>query len=446
VVKKILDISKKYWIALACGAVALLGFFAALVYPLPGMITALQTKVDERKNVYVSVERLRNADRQMPVLDLEKPEPEELPTFPNQAVIDAGEKATTEVNLEATKMLEQAVRMNTHTLLLENSLPSPSEPLRFQFRDRYLQTMEQDPTRQPNRPLYFKDTILNGIFPPQPLEIDTAKQQVTEKYAALMGPTAGVKATAENKEMMEIEISQLPQNMRSARATEGRIYLNADALAVNLNIRGNAAPSAEAIWSAQLMVWFQEDLCRAIAATNEAALSRLSPDKRKDVTNSPIKHLLKVTIPPDPRVAVGEPHLEANTPLPEQGTASLTKRVSNALFETYRFTVSMNVETSKIPVILQELSRNQFLTITRVDATGIDSLAALQQGYVYGTERVATLNMDCEVLYMRKWAEPLMPPMVKQRLTLPGDGVPTQDTGGGFLGRPGFFPEGQIYQ
>jgi len=430
--KKYLDILKKYWLSFCCGVVAILAVLATWFWPLPGMVIALQSKVDERKAVYNNVEQIRNASRPMPVIDISDPAAAELDVFPSQAVIEAGDKATSEVNVEALKMLDVAVRMNasTHLPLLDQSLPDPTGPVRFQFRDIYLDAMEQDPAKRPGRPLRFKDEILRAIFPPSQAELDAAKSAVTTKYEqALAGSTASPADIENNKALMERELSSLSDMLRARRSREGIVYLSPDALSVNPNIRGNAAPVAEAIWSAQLMVWIQEDFCRAVASTNTTVLSVLPAEARRDVTNSPIKHLIRLTVAPDPRLAIGEPHNDPTTPLPEQPAVTLSKRVSNGLYETYRFNVTMNVETAKIPTILIELSRNQFLTIIKADATGIDSLAALQQGYVYGTQPVSTLQLEVELLYMRKWIEPFMPPLVKARLTQAGSGAPAGGPG-----------------
>jgi len=98
-----------------------------------------------------------------------------------------------------------------------------------------------------------------------------------------------------------------------------------------------------------------------------------------------------------------------------------TGRVCNPLYDVIQFHVEMNVDATKLPMILTELQRGHLITVFRVDAQVVDARAAVTEGgYVYGSAPIVQLWLECEELFMRGWttdpAAPLMPPTVQTAL------------------------------
>ena len=55
------------------------------------------------------------------------------------------------------------------------------------------------------------------------------------------------------------------------------------------------------------------------------------------------------------------------------------------VFDVAQFRLQVNVEAAKIPLLIQELERGRFITVTQVDVASVDSDVMAAAGYVYGT-------------------------------------------------------------
>jgi hypothetical protein len=90
--------------------------------------------------------------------------------------------------------------------------------------------------------------------------------------------------------------------------------------------------------------------------------------------------------------------------------------------------MTVDVEADQVPMFLKTLSTNRFITVTRLEMNPVDSQLKQILGYVYGNRPVVTLDIDCEVLFMRQWTVKLMPDYIKRALGIPTDA--TQQPGG----------------
>jgi hypothetical protein len=171
------------------------------------------------------------------------------------------------------------------------------------------------------------------------------------------------------------------------------------------------------------MQWIDQDVAEAIARINKDA---------KNIMDAPVKQLIKVSVPQDigqyslyraPGAAAPSADAPPATPDEEamKGKAygqSETGRVSNPLYDVINFHVEMNVDATKLPLILTELQRGHLITVFRSDVQVVDARAGITEGgYVYGPAPIVHLWLECEELFMRGWtadpAAPLMPPSVQ---------------------------------
>jgi hypothetical protein len=76
-------------------------------------------------------------------------------------------------------------------------------------------------------------------------------------------------------------------------------------------------------------------------------------------------------------------------------------------------TLDVHVDATKIPQLLSALSRNRLVTVRNVSFSRVDNTDMLQQNFVYGNNPVADLTLDIEMLQMREWTVPYMPPSIR---------------------------------
>jgi hypothetical protein len=108
---------------------------------------------------------------------------------------------------------------------------------------------------------------------------------------------------------------------------------------------------------------------------------------------------------------------DINAPLPKNTAVSPTGRVSNALYDVLHFRLTIRVDATRIPDVLQALSRNRYITVLNLKASAVDTAEQAALGFFYGQNvPVVELTIDGEVLQLRQWTVPLMPLAVKRAL------------------------------
>jgi hypothetical protein len=392
--------------------------------------------------VYSSLNTLRTKTRNLPVVDPDNPNPVPLDGFPNENVIAKGADVKKGFETQSTQLTAEALKLNTHKLLVPGSLPMPvNNAVALNFRDAYkrliLPTINQ------------LGQIVNGGIaqtwkvgvPPTQQDIQLAVQNLyNAKYkpqlgGALPGVTNDRMKQALNDEFNQ-EAARVPDQERSKVAMNSLLYMNPDALPYIQTFNNKEAPQPLDIWNAQLDLWIIEDVGNGIADANAGA---------KNVTEAAVKHLIKVSIAqPNPFVIMGGQAMDgeltgpapkvfdlgqqAQQGGPEMGTVSMmTGRVCNPLYDVVQYQVIMNVDATKIPQVMEALSHNRFVTVVKASIQAVDSAALKQQGYMYGDVPVVQLTLRCEDIFFHKWERPLMPKVMSDLMA----GVQPGGTGGG---------------
>jgi hypothetical protein len=458
------DILKKNAISIACGVVALIAV-VLIFFPADQWITDLQSKLDERKSVNNTLATLANKSRSLPILDPNATAATPMRQFPSETIIAQGLEATKAVKLQSQKLFQVAVDLNQrgHALLVNNSLPKSGEVPKLQFRGAYAAAFKFGPDRQtPQLPDYnIPVSILKATQPPTAEEIAAAQEGLwNDKYVQRIVLVGGQPANAPQVSADYVaEASKLPEVLRQSRATESKIYMMPGALQINPAIQNvGMPPREEDIWSAQLSLWIQTDVARAIAATNA--------NSRKGILDAPVKQLVQLVVAQGASTASSS--AGANAPVPGRppvnpfggpgfggpgfggmedatggGTAASgakvsdpaelltfdfvtgpTGRVSSGLYDVYDFQLTVDVDAAQLPALITELTRNQYVTVRWLNFTPVDLDQLKAAGFLYGSEPVVRAVLYCETLFMRKWTEPLMPDRVKAALGIAAPAAP----------------------
>jgi hypothetical protein len=433
-----MEILKKNVFSIVCVVIALVAVIATF-YPIGGMYQQLHDTANTHASMFSQLQGLLTKQRKLPLTDPAQTQQEDLKIFPNQKTIDLGEKVTKQVSDQSKSMVTKVVDLNHqgHALLVGDALPNPvSDSPRIRFGDVYKLVLSIDPEVSVNsktRPqdaarlrdahaLNIRNDILNGGVPPTDQEITDAKAKLwSDVYAPRVITVNGQPVNLQDiQNDYNKEIANLPDVMKRNVATQKKIYVNPDALVMNPNVIGNNTPATVDIWFAQLALWIQQDVATSIHDVNANA---------KSIVDAPVKHLLKINIPPTAYVmqpsAGGAPPAPAgpadqadSQQLPKITAVSPTGRVSNPMYDVVQFTLQINVDASEIPAVIAALSQNKLISVYNLDIISVDSADRALQGFIYGPNPVVTLNLRCEALFMRSWTVPLMPDRVKQILGL----------------------------
>ena len=131
----------------------------------------------------------------------------------------------------------------------------------------------------------------------------------------------------------------------------------------------------------------------------------------------------------------------ANAPLAGSTNfdVSLSGRISNALYDVVNIHINLIVETRAIPDILDAFAKQNFMNVIDLSITPADAFDAIREGYFYGGENVANLELTLDTIWLRSWTKTFMPDVVKASLGIPLDNK-GENTSGGLGGTPGGRP------
>ncbi|MDB5354902.1 MAG: hypothetical protein JWN24_1355 [Phycisphaerales bacterium] len=411
-----MEIVKKNMLSIISGVIALLAF-VAWFWPIGGMFAEAQTALNTKTAEYGSINSIRVKSRHWPVNGYENDPPVPLKRFPNEQIIKEGENLKDAVHKQADSMLTVTVygdpklniEGNVHATLLPNVFPDPHER-RFNFQTAYLEMVEKT---------FKKD--LQAVVPPNDDEIRARAEKLwKDEYEDKVVTISGV---PRNRAQLEQEwhdaAVKLPEQMRTEAATKFKLYVDANAIPVSkaLTLTPSQPLKNEDLWYAQNMVWVQRDVFDAIIRINS---------KAANVTESPVKQLIKFEMPDDPTQYIQAPSAAAAAgtpaaPTPESlsgkvYTRTPTGRVCNPLYDVIQFSMQINVDARQVPMIITELERGKLITIYQADAATVDAQAAVDDGYIYGPAPIITLTLKGEELFMRAWTIKMMPEGVKTTL------------------------------
>jgi hypothetical protein len=205
--------------------------------------------------------------------------------------------------------------------------------------------------------------------------------------------------------------SQAVVSMRIKKAEQGMVFVDDDALDRYFT-RETKAPG-ERLWEAQVNLWVTREVLQAIITTNEdLATARKAAGVGRaeaDVLSSAVKRLAKIDIAERFIVPGGGGGFGGTA---QKG--NFTQRASTDEYGMvgYQFVVVM--PTRHIAKLLRNLMAQNYHSVLSVAMT--DLRPEKKTPYYYGTEPVATVTVRAAMLILTKWARPLMPPTVAQRL------------------------------
>jgi hypothetical protein len=219
-------------------------------------------------------------------------------------------------------------------------------------------------------------------------------------------------------------------------------------------------PTVQQLWEGQMSLWIIQDILRAVEITNE------SHDNKKNVLTAPVKHLVKVSVEPGyvginsrggflekpgggrrelvlselPTGAGNAPQqvydqsatgegaaaaaplsedvktFSADKPLPDDFSIAPTGRQSNDLYDVRHAKLEVIIESRKIPALMNNLAKVNFMTVLRATVTNVDEYEPLLAGFIYGQQDAVKLDLLIETVWLRNWTRQYMPQQIKYAL------------------------------
>ena len=377
----------------------------------------------------------------------------------HEGMITAEKERGTKFDEQYRAALETARSINKRDPLLPGVFPRPgSQAIAFQFQDAYKQRFLMLPRELqgggPPTPQEIQDEAerlaeeirrkkgeLSLDLPPGPLPGGPPPSGVTPAPGVPLSPPgpgeppspAGTGPGAGSAAGTGVPPGQAEQNAAVRKARSIRMYVEATgsraAFQISPIIASVEAPSARDMWYAQVGLWIQEDVVRALAGLNAEAAARLKAEDAH-VGNMPVKHLLGIRVLGyltktgqlvrldalrSDTSGAGQPVIAAGPPSPGELRPSFTGRTGDDQFDLVRFSVQLIVDQRDLLRVADAITRANFYQLVSLNYDA--GPAGGQDGpYLYGDAPVVRATYDFEGYMARKAYEELMPEEVRRDL------------------------------
>jgi hypothetical protein len=382
----------------------------SLYWPIGAMNQDFQVTLNKQPGQLGSVQSFIDRTVTIPSDDPNKPL-KEIKITVNQAAVNQLKQIYSRMNTSYDALFEQVVNINefgspdgkpvnAHKPMLDGLFPkAASEAVQYQSRQAY---------RNKFNDLYRQ---LGAGTPPGVDEIQQHQAEVTQEYMALH-PGATAQDADLAKRIIDAQMSLLYQ-----RALQIKVYADppttqpanqrttsaAGVFDVGQWSEQTTKPMMGQLWEAQMQLWIQQDLVRAINVANPG----------DSVLNNPVKRVLSISVDPGYLGLNVQPAEDPKNPpqpaslderLPEDFAISQTGRQCNPLYDVRLARMSVIVDARRIPKLLEALSTANFMTPVINGIYTVDQRNELASGYVYGDNvDVVRVDLTIETLWMRRW-------------------------------------------
>ena len=271
-----------------------------------------------------------------------------------------------------------------------------------------------------------------ATLPPSEDDVQLELQRAKERFLQLKTPknsaaTTSAAGSAQGNKGIPSELTEDLTNRRLAAyqkvASEFGLYLAAENIGAPKSALSE--PNMVALWFLQWKYWIAEDVVSACSKMNQG----------KSILNGPVKRIismkflgrLKSVGAPESTGEETPPALDGGAVQPISGVPIDSNAIvsmsnygvsprgwaSNQLYDVYRTQVELVVETAQIPLLANAFSKQNFIAITDLRISQVDSFNALGMGYFYGESPVSKVVMVLESVWLRQWTGPLMPDEVR---------------------------------
>ncbi len=406
---------KRNWFVILCAVVGLAG--VGLMVAFVSMMTNIQDEMEVAVALHSSLEKLQKDP-------------------PNREMIAAVERTTEHVKRQHADVLDQANKRNRREPLRDDVFPrvaSIEVPFLFKndYRAAFLAMMRELNPRAP------EGSTEDSFHTPTPREIEQWDERIKRRLAEeaeqrVAAPGGGKPAPgrpgrppaapdpAEKKVSAEEEARRDKVRMAMiAKARSLDCYVNRDSFVIHEVYYLDELFKERDIWAAQMSLWVQQDVVRAIAEVNNQAAEAIArrnealPEGarpvRADVSTMPVKHLVGIRLLAEDGIYDGAESAEGAAAKTASLPPTFTDRSSNELFDVIPFSVELIADQRDIPLIIDRIAQANFFTPVNVSYTELSRQDRLAGNLLYGHEPCIRVDLDFEGYYFRETYHYRMP-------------------------------------
>lgn len=277
--------------------------------------------------------------------------------------------------------------------------------------------------------------LLRAGRPVPKKEMEDTVRRVSEDHAS-RAAAAGDRSSGGNSRALDREKRNALMKLLQRRANGVQIYasepvpnpddsrklvLTSTSFTIGEWVNGKQKPTMFELWEAQMMLWIQQDIVKAIAEINHA------DDPTRNVTDSPVKRIMRTSTRPGIYIRILNrggyvginPDSGHDAEEPERGgrsrtaavgprntsdfTYTFTGRQSNDLYDVINVDLNLVVDSERIPEVIEALTSVNFVTVLQVNVTDVDEVKHMADGYFYGDRNVVQLSLVLETIWLRRW-------------------------------------------
>jgi len=180
------------------------------------------------------------------------------------------------------------------------------------------------------------------------------------------------------------------------------------------------SPTVEDFWYAQMGLWIQQGVVKALAGLNNQTVAQLKDRQEQPwVGNLPVKRIVRITIngytPPS---VGGTAPVKSGVAGPGEigATASFTKQVGSDTQDVVQFALELVVDARKLPAVIDAICRAGAITLLLVNYSEEPPNLALS-GCIYGSAPTIHATLIFEGCFQRADYEKWMPPTIKTAIS-----------------------------
>lgn len=351
-------------------------------------------------------------------------EPVRVNAAPNEKMIEWFAQQIEAQEAQARSVVEagEAFNRQNRVPLVEGLFPEPADADARQLKPiDFVRALDGGP----GVPSAY-ERVLEAIDAGMPREPDIIQDRLEDERTRLVNDLERQRGpgplSVDEQEKLTGELSS--RRIGEAQRDAKRVTVFCDpatiAKAVGPPLAGSGAKvSLSVLFGYQWNLWMVEELLGGIAAANTDDRGR--PTRVEDSIVKRIK-----TISLDPIKFSGDglirdrPSVTSSDGLVgTSNTWSLTGRVSNPgnqLYDVRQANLTVIADAAQLPELIAAIQSSNFMAVLDVDLTTVDPWDELKEGFWYGPTHVVEADLTVEVIFLRSWMSPLMPPRVRDAL------------------------------
>ena len=313
---------------------------------------------------------------------------------PNKLATDFFREHRTKIEDAIKRITHEAEAINKqgHAALLDGVFPSPTTPVRtLEFAELLVGKGDKVSVYQ-----QLLDSIKAGP-PADPVKVaEVLREANTQAIEKQQAANNTVKLSDEEQKAHNELLTKIRIGQYKAHSQTIAVYATRDCLPVTVpRTIPPEPPAVTECWKWQEDYWVVYDILTGIAEANKVN------GKLGRVEDSVVKRIEQIVLHPL-----------------ESSSDTVTGRMNSAANKSYdvrNATVRLMVSSSRLPQLINALSRTDFTTVTGLDLTEVDRSAELAKGMYFGEEHVVNATLTLETVWLRSWTSTIMPEEEKKR-------------------------------